>query len=281
MSCHASKDSASSADAHASVVVVIPTHRPPETLSELVAELSPLGPIVISDDCSPVTFDGILRGLSQPRVTVLRHSTNQGIARALNEGLAEAKHQGATWLLTLDQDSWLSSSSAQALLASGSQQSIDSARPVGVIGAGSVHLQGGATLYSPDTPNVHPVPEVIQSGSLWSVQALNSIGGFRTDFIMDAIDADACLRLRERGYSVLIDRKVEVNHCLGNVQPTRLLGRQILVTRHPPQRLRRMRRNRFRLFPAEFWQSPSNAMRTIRRVAINEVLSRWSRHGNN
>jgi len=280
MSCRESEDPVSTADAEASVVVVIPTHRPPATLSELVAELSPLGPIVISDDCSPVTFDGILRGLAQPGVTVLRHCTNQGIGRGLNEGLAEAERRGATWLLTLDQDSWLSLSSAKALLSSSNQQSMHSAKPLGVIGAGTVRLQGGAALYPLTAANVHEVPEVIQSGSLWSVLALRSIGGFRLDFVMDAIDADACLRLRKGGYAVLIDREVELEHCLGNVQPTRLLGRQILVTRHPPERLRLMRRNRLALFPEEFRQSPSNAMRAIRRIAMNELLSRWSRRGN-
>jgi hypothetical protein len=33
-----------------------------------------------------------------------------------------------------------------------------------------------------------------------------------------------------------------------------------------------MIRNRFRLFPGEFRQSPAHALRTVRRVLVNQVL---------
>ena len=62
-----------------------------------------------------------------------------------------------------------------------------------------------------------------------------------------------------------------------------MLGRDVLSSGHSPERRTTMVRNRLRLFPAEFAQSPTHALRTMRRVAVNTALAvtveddRWAK----
>jgi len=258
----------------ASVVILIPTYRPPHSVRDVIDELVGLGPIVLSDDASPATYDLLLRHLATKGIRVIRHHENRGIARALNDGLHVAHQFDAQWLLTLDQDSWFDRHQAEQLLRSAQEQQQMMRGRLGVLGPGDITLQGGASLYQRSDESISHVPEVIQSGALWCVQALSQIGGFRQSLTMDAVDAEASLGLREKGFSVLVDRDISLQHALGNTRAVRILGRQVLVTHHPRKRLAHMRRNRMALFAREFKQSPSNAVRTLRRIALNEILTR-------
>ena len=261
----------------AGVVIVIPTYRPPQSVHSIINELDGLGPIVVSDDASPATFDPLLRRLASDGIRVIHHDENRGIARALNDGLRVAREVGAEWLMTLDQDSWIDRHQAERLVHSAQEQQQRMQGRLGVIGPGDIILQGGASLYRSLDEPISQVPEVIQSGALWSVQALLETGAFSQRLTMDAVDAEACLGLRERGFSVLVDRDISLHHKLGETRPVRIFGKQVLVTHHTPKRLAHMRRNRMALFAREFKQSPANAFRTLRRIALNEILTRSTR----
>jgi rhamnosyltransferase len=115
------------------------------------------------------------------------------------------------------------------------------------------------------------------------VAALTAIGGFDESLGIDAVDAAACLRLRERGFIVALAPGVRLEHRVGSARQVTLLGRTVLATGHSPQRRTTMVRNRLRLAPAEFRQSPKHAVRTLRRVGVNAVLgatveeNRWAK----
>jgi GT2 family glycosyltransferase len=125
--------------------------------------------------------------------------------------------------------------------------------------------------------------EVIQSGALWMVPALVKIGGFDESLGIDAVDAAACLRLREAGYLIALAPNVSLEHNLGDSRQVNLFGRSVMVTNHSPARRATMVRNRLRLAPAEFKQSPKHAFRTLRRVTVNSTLGaitgedRWAK----
>lgn len=62
--------------------------------------------VIVSDDASPLTSDRILREICElDYVQVVRHPRNRGIARSLNVGLDHATKTGASWRITIDQDS--------------------------------------------------------------------------------------------------------------------------------------------------------------------------------
>ena len=185
-----------------SVLALVATYLPGENLSSLVTALGlQVDSVVVSDDASPCSADPILRDCGLvPRVTVIRHAHNVGIARGLNEGLQAARDAGCRWLLTCDQDSQFPASYVAEI--STFAESIgslweDSVR-VGAVGAGMVINASGQLKYpitqvaSPSGP-VEVTEEVIASGTLWNVEALIEVGGFDESLGLDAVDAAACL----------------------------------------------------------------------------------------
>lgn len=264
------------------VLAIVPTFRPGPRLTELVTSLlsdfSPRVSVLISDDASPCSADPVLRDLARiPRVRVLRHPRNAGIARGLNDGFTAAVAADATWLLTLDQDSRIEPVTLSALIATATRL-FAAQPPLGVLAPGQIDEAAG-TLAIPGTRRADGLTdarEVMQSGALWSVSALRAIGGFDETLGMDGVDAGASLSLREAGYLVLADPALHIDHQIGDPsrsRTVRILGHASSHTAHGPSRRRSMIRARLRLFPREWRQSPGNALRTLRRVAVGAGLA--------
>ncbi len=262
--------------ASTSVIAVVPTYRPePHGLLDLVTSLGLQGiPVVISDDASPCTFDPVLRSCADAGASVVRHLRNAGIARGLNDGLGAALAADASWLLTVDQDSTLPAGYASGMLAAALQAESRLGRgTVGVIGAAILDDASGEVGYPViERDGVATTHEVFQTGSLWSVRALEEIGGFDESLGIDGVDAAACLALRAAGLAVALAPSMRLAHQYGAGTQVQLLGRTVVSTGHSPARRESMVRNRLRLFPAEFMQSPVHAFRTLRRVGVNTAL---------
>lgn len=262
----------------AALVSVVPTYKPPEQLLDLVDVLSMSGPVIVSDDASPCTYDRLLTDVaSRDGVTVLRHSNNAGIGRGLNDGLHFARTLQTPWLLTVDQDSTITMGYVTDLLDIATN-AMQSGFDIGVLGAGTVLDESGPMTYpSKVLSGLTVTEEVIQSGSLWSVDALTSVYGFDENLGNDAVDASACLALRERGYLVALAPELDFQHRIGTASQHRIFGRTIMVTHHSKVRNKAMLKNRLQLLPREFRQSPRHAVRTVRRVLINRTMSRLHR----
>lgn len=267
------------------VVAVVPTFRPLESTRELLVALGgQVDRVVVSDDASPVTSDGLLREWeSLANVDVLRHDQNRGIARGLNDGLRVAVGLGSGWLLTVDQDSRLPDHYVNVLLAQANERA-SAGEKLGAVGAEVVADASGKMTYPLRESSFGLITEeLIQTGTLWNVSEMWAIGGFDEHLGIDAVDAAACLALRQRGFTIAVAPGVRIEHSIGAGRTVRVAGRSVLVTGHSPQRRTSMVRNRLRLFPAEFRQSPRHALRTLRRVAMNHTLGlliegdRWSK----
>lgn len=239
----------------------------------LITDLAAHVPVVVSDDASPCTSDptlNVLRGMGN--VTVVRHGANQGIARGLNDGLRAAVECGAEWLLTVDQDSRLVDGYLETLLAEIERRKRLGAR-IGAIGAERILDASGELTYPLSWPTHGPITEeLIQTATMWRVDALAELGGFDESLGIDGVDAGACLGLRRLGYDIAVVEGTHVHHVIGAARMVNLLGRPVMVTGHAGERRSSMLRNRLRLFPAEFRQSPKHAFRTLRRVAVNHGL---------
>ena len=255
-------------------VSVVPTFRPPPEVVTLVSILAESAPVIVSDDASPCTFDGTLRQLKDiSRVTVIRNAHNRGIGRALNQGWKHAQRAGASWLLTVDQDSLLDKNYAR-ILVDYADACVASGFIIGAIGSGDVKDASGPLTYPLRTviegnTTVQVTEEVVQSGTLWSVPGLEHIGGFTESFGMDAVDAAACLALRSQGHVIAVHPGVTLEHRIEGAQQVRILGRDVMVTGHSRARRTAIVRNRLRLFPHEFRLSPRHAVRTVRRSLMN------------
>lgn len=260
------------------VVSVVPTFRPPDSVVGLVSGLARSGVVLVSDDASPCSFDRVLRDVGAiDSARVARHQRNVGIARALNDGLDLAQERGIPWLLTVDQDSELDSRYVEAIVGC-AHSALAAGVAVGAVGAETVLDASGPITYPShrlDHAKGHVLvtEEVMQSGTLWHVPTLAKIRGFSRVLGMDAIDAEACLRLRENGRVIALAPGLSFHHRLGDAQQVTFLGRNIVATHHSKARHRSMIVNRVRLFPREFRYSPTHALRTLRRVAVNSMAS--------
>ena len=246
------------------------------SITDLVRSLTATGiPVLVVDDASPdASYLEACAGLG---ATVIAHERNKGIARSLNDGLAFAQEHDARWLLTVDQDTSLPAGYIEQLIAFADVRA-------GVIGAEVIGDASGDLAYPAREVAGHLITdEVFQTGSLWSVPSLARLGGFDESLGIDAVDAEACLKLREAGLAVVLARGVRLEHHYGSGQSIRLLGRSVVATGHSPARRETMVRNRLRLLPREFRQSPVHALRTLRRVGVNTLLGvtveddRWAK----
>jgi len=230
--------------------------------------------VLVSDDGSPCTYDAVLARVGAIEgVRVIRNRRNCGIGRALNQGLQDAREHDHPWLLTVDQDSSVDAAYAPSIVEY-AQSLVDLEVPVGAVGAGQVHDASGPLTYPTQqlrsgTAAILVTEEVIQSGSVWFVPALSQTGGFDESLGMDALDAAACLALRAIGRVVVIDPSAVIAHEIEGAQQFTVLGKEFMVTGHSAKRKRAIVRNRLRLFPREFAQSPKHAVRTVRRGLVN------------
>lgn len=259
------------------IAAVIPAFRPDAAaLADLVAHLAAAGvTVLVVDDASPCTSDVALRTAREQGAEVIVHSANRGIARSLNDGLRFARERGATWLLTVDQDSSLGEGFVPRLRGAAEDAVADlGPRLVGAVAPLMVDDASGEITYPVrEVRGQLTTEEVMQSGTLWSVDALSDIDGFDERLGIDAVDAAACVRLRASGRRIVLARGLSIGHRMGDSRVVSLFGRRVLSTGHGPERRRTIIRNRLALAPEEFRQSPRHAARTLRRVLVGTLLA--------
>jgi rhamnosyltransferase len=259
------------------VLAVVPTFHPDrDDLVHLVTTLTAQSvPTLVVDDASPCTYDPVLEAAREAGARVVQYRSNEGIARGLNAGLHAADGAGARWLLTVDQDSKLSPDYIERILLAADFASSElGPQKVGAVAAGSIDDASGELTYPAGFDGTVVITqEVIQTGTLWDVQALTAIGGFDETLGIDAVDAAACLRVRQTGRRIVLATDLGIQHQVGEGRQVSILGRPVLASGHAPHRRTTMIRNRLRLFPAEFALDPVHALRTLRRIAVNTALA--------
>lgn len=237
---------------------------PPGTAMELESLGRQVSAVVVVDDGSqsPAEFPGM---------QVIRHRHNRGIAAALNTGVRAARDLGATHVLTVDQDSRFDDDYVEQLLAAWERAERQGLQPgaVGAVGFSGLSHRGKWQ------DAVMVVPESIQSGTLFSVDALESIAGFDESLVIDGVDTDACLRLADHGYDVCV-APVEFEHSLGSGHFVSILGRRVWSSGHPPFRRFYITRNGLLLLRRHARRHPRWAAVSSRRLLVASVLAAGS-----
>jgi glycosyltransferase involved in cell wall biosynthesis len=82
-------------------LIVLPAFNEAATISDVVTSLTPLGHVVVVDDCSN---DGTAAIAETAGAHVVRHKSNKGYDGALNSGFAKAAEMKAEYVYTFDAD---------------------------------------------------------------------------------------------------------------------------------------------------------------------------------
>lgn len=223
------------------VVAVVPTFRPSPANVSALAELSEqVYAVVAVDDGSGPSWP--FEGLPVDRVALTRLPDNGGIGRSLNEGVVRARSQGATHVLTVDQDSRLAPGYVEAALRTLADLA-DAGVVAGGIGAGRIgpHRLEGASV----TATVRDGSRGVQSGWLLPIETVDAVGPFDETLFIDCVDVDFAARAARAGRPVLATDACAIEHPLGAEERVlRLLGRRIAFSLHPPFRRYYILRNR-------------------------------------
>ena len=205
---------------------------------------------------------------SSPGAELIANPDNPGIGRALNQAFAALHSAGHPWALAFDQDSVPPPDLAAHLLATARS----APAPVAVVGA------NWRDAARPARPARHPVatpafalsfrrvpavadlPDVlcvINSGSLFSLNAWQRLKGFDESLFLDLVDTDFCLRARRAGWRVAVSANADLTHHRGTKKPIRFLSRVFHPAFTPPFRLHCLSLNRVRLFTRHGAREPA------------------------
>ncbi|WP_159604651.1 glycosyltransferase [Agromyces humi] len=203
------------------VVAVVPTYHPDASVeSNLRALARQVDEVIIVDDGTGPAANALLTRLSSS-TRVIRLDQNAGIARALNVGVRAALADGADFVVNTDQDTRLPEGYVAACL-----DTFAKANPVTHLGiVCSDHVNGQPSIptwYSPEGLGL--VPEAIQSGFVISRECIENAGHFDERLVIDCVDTEFCLRVRDRGFRIAVAEGTDISHALGEMVPFRPFG---------------------------------------------------------
>lgn len=190
---------------------------------------------------------------------------NAGMARALNYAAGEAMRSGYDWLLTMDQDSRADGKTLDTMMNFVSGD-------VGIVSPRHVTRFDRETFSGDD---VTEETAVMTSGNLLNLKAYGKCGPFDERYFIDAVDHEYCLRLKKNGYRILQANRAALRHGWGRPGIVRFLGRNVIVSNHPPLRRYYMVRNTLMMnrdYRKIFPDYCAKTIRGMRKDAVKAVL---------
>lgn len=167
---------------------------------------------------------------------LIKAPKNYGIAHALNNLASFAYHDGAKWLLTLDQDTVIEHNLIKTY-----QKYMDLPQ----IGQLCCRFEDRNNLKIKwdDYDKVEKVERAITSASLVNLVAWKSVDGFDESLFIDYVDHEFCTALIQHGYFNYQINYIGFLHELGHTEKHRLLWKSYCTTNHSAFRRYYMARN--------------------------------------
>lgn len=237
------------------LLVLIVTYNGVDTVADVLESCYQPGiEILVIDNASSDGTRELILKQRRPKLELISSPHNIGVAAAYNLGLKQARKQGKSWILILDQDSVITESAisqlydtARALISGGNRvgavfPTVRSAHFPSVIhppyywtGKRLVPVTVPAAMREPI-----PIDSSITSGTLYRVETLVATGGFCEPYFIDFVDHECHIRMRQAGWSLWWEPRAELLHHLGEIQKMTAVG---LWIEHSPYRYYYMARN--------------------------------------
>ena len=208
----------------AGVVAVFVTWNPElDRLSAAVASVSCQVERVIIIDNGSRNFEALKsRFAPLDEVELLGQRDNLGIGAALNVGVDQALRSKPIWVLTMDQDTLVSSGAIYAIVEDfamldelvQSKCAIIALRPRPQPGSNWLTRYAESLLELEDRGDFTERRGVITSGNLVRADVVGRVP-FNESMFIDQVDFEYCFELRRRGYVVLRQKVVTLDHVLG------------------------------------------------------------------
>lgn len=189
------------------VVTFNPDNRLRRVLSSICAQVSNV--IVVDNGSLNIQLVRQLSKLNS-NIDLIELGENYGIGVALNVGLSEVSAKGLNWIVTLDQDSIAHPDMIKELAFAAIKFGYDSTCPI----IAKEVKQNKERLKIKH----EPIHLCITSGQLTSIDAVNNVQGFESDFFIDNVDFDFCLKLKNSEFSLGRIYTASLSHQLGDVR---------------------------------------------------------------
>jgi len=260
-----------------SVCAVIVTYHPTpkmlENASKILAQVQ--GLIVVDNGSSCYELEP-LRAMSQTFCfQMIENRENLGVAEALNQGVCWARNSGYPWVILFDQDSRITEGFICQMFAD--WKSHPDRERVGSIHPKYVDPDTGTEPVVRRASDGGPVLS-LTSGALMPTWIFDKIGGFASEYFIDCVDFEYCLRIRAAGYLIADSREAVLMHASGRASESlSFLGFSFRPTHHSAVRRYYMSRNRvalyrkyFRVFPGWILQSMNDSLRETIKCFVSE-----------
>jgi len=249
------------------ICAIITTYEPAANLRNLIAA------VIRQVDCVFLIDDS---GSSEVRKTLdinfadvnaleIHHMPiNSGIAAALNRGLAAANCRGYKKALLLDDDTQVAPHLVITLAHAWELLEGEGRKP-GVIGVPRAEalLPASASGDEKKPPVLRAVRTVITAGSFVDVDIVKQVGGFREEFIIDAVDYEFCARVRQGGRLVTRLSEAMIVQPVGAMKTVKLAGLKFSTTNHSPLRRYYMYRNNLVFAMEQLFKDPLLSMAIV------------------
>lgn len=236
--------------------------------------------VVDNDEQGHAGLEALTRGMG---IGFLHAGNAGGLAGAYNRALTWLKVHGAQMrhVVFLDEDSdagvlkdLLADAGSARVLEDPHAAAIAPAyrdRATGLRGR-YIRLGRWRLSYNPrEFPDLRAVAFVINSMSVWRLQALQRIGPFNEGLAIDHVDTEYCLRARQLGLSLYVHGSHEFAHSIGQRRRFRFLGREMQAGGHAPERRYLIGRNTSWLARSWLRREPAFAFLCATRLAYEAV----------
>lgn len=238
------------------IAAVAVAYDPRRDLSGLLTRVLTVADHFIMVDNAPEGHPGLTdHALSRNSAIVIHNRNRGGLAGAYNSALSRIRElwPETTHVLLLDDDTDLSAVSA-FLSSAETRAAADNPKIAAVApiyrdrktGLRCLHIKLDRFRFRSVGRDIsHPIDVtfIVNSMSLWRMDALRALGSYSTELAVDHIDTEYCLRAQKAGYRILLNPTVEFLHSIGERRPYRLWGLTLQANGHTAERRYMIGRN--------------------------------------
>lgn len=251
------------------VCAVIVTYHPlPDTISNIRKLRPQVQGLVVVDNGSSIDCLEFLRAASNEYdYELIENYENLGVGAALNIGARWAQTNGFRYLALFDQDSTVTDGFIETTVEA--YESNSNRKRIGIIAVASKNRVTGVCPTPRFLGKDGSILVAMTSGSLLPIEVLSSCGYFQEDLIIDLVDYEYCLRLRDAGYIVQYCPKAFLLHSAGSPAECRLFGIVLLTfSNHSAARWYYITRNSILMLKRYGMRYPNWACATIAQIVF-------------
>jgi rhamnosyltransferase len=226
-------------------------------------------PLVVLVDNAAIGHPAAAAWRADPRVTVLCNANRGGLAGAYNAATAWLREQAPQTELVvfIDDDSdaqvlaaFLHDAQVLALLSRPDTAAVVPAHRDRASGSRAAHMRLTRwrwTMVPREQRGLYRASFVINSMSVWRMDALQRIGAHNEWLGVDHVDTEYCMRAQRLGLAVWVHGDHEFSHSIGQRQSYRFAGRTLHTGGHSPERRAGIGRALGYLVRGSIWREPA------------------------